>query len=87
MNSIENLQKELKIMQDRNKKVELDKKWETSATRKLSILTLTYFVIVIFFFVINVPNPFLNAIVPALGFLLSTLTLPFIKTWWIKKQK
>ena len=32
----------------------------------------------------NVPKPWLNAIVPAMAFMLSTLTLPFFKRLWIK---
>jgi len=31
-----------------------------------------------------VPSAWLNAIVPAVGFLLSTLTLPFFKKFWEK---
>ena len=69
-----------------NKKVEADKAWETSYSRKLLILILTYFVIVIFFFVSNLGNPFINAIVPSLGFFLSTLTIPFFKNWWLKNR-
>jgi hypothetical protein len=87
MTSIQELENKVNSIIERNKKVELDKKWETSFTRKLSILILTYFTIVIFFFAIDLSNPFINAIVPALGFLLSTLSLPAIKKWWINNQK
>jgi len=87
MVSIENLEQEIQSIKERNSKVELDKRWETSLTRKVSILGLTYLLVVIFFYVIEVAKPFVNAIVPALGFLLSTLTLPLIKSWWLKKQK
>ena len=37
-----NLEKEIKQIKDRNKRVELDKSWETSWTRKLTIMILTY---------------------------------------------
>jgi hypothetical protein len=33
---------------------------------------------------IKIPNPWFNAIVPAVAFLLSTLTLPFFKELWVK---
>jgi len=34
-------------------------------------------------FVVRI-EPWLNAIVPTVGFLLSTLTLPYFKTFWTK---
>ena len=64
----------------------LDKAWETSWTRKLLILTLTYFVVVIFFYIANLPKPFINSLVPTMGFFLSTLTVPWIKTIWLRKN-
>lgn len=33
---------------------------------------------------INIPKPWLNAIVPSFAFMLSTLTLPFIKKLWLR---
>lgn len=87
MTSIEELKKEVEEIKLRNKRVEGDKAWETSWTRKILILVLTYVVIVIFFFVVNLGNPFVNAIVPTIGFFLSTLTVPLFKQWWLKKIK
>lgn len=87
MTTIEELNNEINKLKSRNTRVELDKAWETSLTRKLLILILTYFVIVIFFFVTRLSNPFINALVPTLGFFLSTLTVPWIKTIWIKWKK
>lgn len=86
MNSIEELKSEIDKINARNKRVEADKAWETSWSRKLLILVLTYMVIVIFFFVSNLGNPFVNAIVPTIGFFLSTLTVPFFKNWWLKRN-
>ncbi len=83
-----NFEKRLKAIEERNKKVELDKEWETSWTRRIIILVLTYLIIVLFFIVANLPNPFVNSIVPTTGFVLSTLSLPFFKKLWLnKKQK
>jgi len=48
---------------------------------------MTHLVIVSYFLVNNLPNPFINAIVPTLGFLLSTLSLTLFKEIWIKKSK
>lgn len=78
------LQKEIDLIKLRNQRVEADKAWETSSARKVSIAVLTYLTILLFFFVIHVEKPLVNAIVPTLGFLLSTLSLPLIKKWWLK---
>ena len=82
MTNIEELKNEINKLKERNARVELDKAWETSCSRKLLIVVLTYFVIVIFFFIANLGNPFINAIVPTLGYFLSTLTVPFFKNWY-----
>lgn len=87
MTNIEELKSEIDKIKERNVRVELDKAWETSLTRKLLILVLTYVVVVIFFFVTKLPDPFVNALVPTLGFFLSTLTVPWIKTIWLKRNK
>jgi len=77
--TIETLHKEIELIKSRNSKVELDKSWELSLARKLIILTLTYTIISAFFVFIKVENPFLNAITPTLGFILSNLSLKFAK--------
>lgn len=78
------IEKRLDALEQRNKRVELDKSWEISLSRKVIIATLTYITIVLFFFVAQLPNPFINSIVPTAGFVLSTLSLPFFKREWIK---
>ena len=76
--------KRLEAIEQRNKKVELDKAWEVSWARKMVIAVLTDVTIVLFFLVAQLPKPFLNSIVPTTGFVLSTLSLPFFKGIWIK---
>jgi hypothetical protein len=78
------LQQQIDTLKIRNKRVEADKAWETSWTRRILVLLLTYIVIVIFFLVTKLPDPFLNAIVPAVAFFLSTMSAPIFKNWWIK---
>ncbi|MBI4151385.1 hypothetical protein HY496_00300 [Candidatus Woesearchaeota archaeon] len=78
------LEDKIKAIELRNKRVELDKAWETSTTRKILIAILTYSTVVLFFVAAQLPRPFINSIVPALGFVLSTFSLPLFKKWWIK---
>lgn len=72
----------LAAIEARNARVELDKAWETSLTRRGCIAVLTYIVVVVYLFVINNNQPFVNALVPAIGFFLSTLVMKSIKQMW-----
>ncbi len=71
----------------RNARVEADKAWETSWTRRLIIAAITYILASALLVWIQAPQPFLAALVPTLGYALSTLTLPFAKKWWLKRRK
>ena len=74
------LEKEIKKIQERNKRVELDKAWETSWTRRICIMILTYIVVIIYSYVIReFDNIFLSSLVPVIGFTLSTLSLKLVR--------
>ena len=82
------LENEIAKIKERNKKVELDKKWETSWTRKICICILTYIVVIIYSYVVrNYDNILLSSLVPVIGFTLSTLSLRYIRKTWEKKVK
>ncbi len=87
MSEIEELKKEIAQIKKRNKRVEADKSWETSLFRVVLIAVLTYFVIVLFFYVAELPKPWVNPVVPTVGFVLSTLTVPLAKRWWLRRKK
>lgn len=87
MDDIQQLTIELREIKERNKRVELDKAWETSTFRKILVGVLTYVVIVLFFIVADFPKPFASAIVPTIGFIVSTLSIPFFKNYWLNKRK
>ena len=82
-----NLEQRLNAIEERNKKVEADKAWETSWTRRVLLVVFTYLAIGVYLRVIAVPRSWVNAIVPAVGFMLSTLTMPFFKKMWLKRFK
>ena len=63
---MEELKKEIQSLKDRNKRVEADKAWETSSTRKASLAVLTYIVILLFFIASDAYKPYTSAIVPTL---------------------
>lgn len=85
-NEIEQLKQSIKEIQDRNKRVELDKAWETSNTRKVSIAILTYLVMTLFMWSLGTDKPYINAIIPTLGFVLSTFSLSFLRSLWSKSK-
>ena len=81
------IEKEINQIKERNKKVELDKSWETSWTRKICIMILTYIVVIIYSYLVrNYDNIFLSSLVPVIGFTLSTLSLKFIRKIWEKNK-
>ena len=85
---MKNLEKEIKEIKERNSRVELDKKWETSITRRLCICVLTYIIVVIYSYIISkTSNIWLSSLVPVIGFTLSTLSLKGIRMVWEKKIK
>ena len=76
------LDERISRIEKRNKEVELNTSWEISWTRKILLSIFTYLSIALYLkFIVNI-DPWVNAIVPAIGFLLSTLTLPYFKTLW-----
>ena len=79
------LEKRIARIEERNKKVEKDKAWETSWVRRICIMILTYIIVVIYSYIIKkINNVFLSSLVPVIGFLLSTLSLKMIRKKWEK---
>jgi hypothetical protein len=82
--TLESLAARIEKIEARNRRVEADKAWEGSFTRKLLIIFLTYFTIGSYMGLIGVKDPHIQAVIPSLGFTLSTLTLSFAKEVWRK---
>lgn len=74
------LEKRINKIEERNKKVELNKSLETSQTRRICIMILTY-IVVIFYSYLNtkINNIFLSFLAPVIGFALSTAVLNIIR--------
>ena len=84
---MEELEKRIIEIEKRNKRVEGDKAWETSNLRKVLIIILTYIFAVLYLKIADTTNPFFGAVVPCVGFFLSTQTLSVIKKKWLAKHK
>ncbi|MFH0851405.1 MAG: hypothetical protein V1876_01515 [Candidatus Peregrinibacteria bacterium] len=83
---MENSDSQIQSIRERNARVEADKAWEVSWTRRLIITALTYGIALLFLWLIANERFWLNAGVPALGYLLSTLSLPWFKRRWVKRN-
>mgnify|MGYP001572513519 CR=1 FL=1 len=75
--------KSIEDILQRNTRVEAEKAWETSLTRRAIIAAMTYITAAVFLKLIGNDTPFINALVPFGGYIFSTLSIPVIKTWWL----
>lgn len=80
------LEQEIQNIKERNQKVEVDKAWERSYIRRLFIAAMTYAIALVWLLMIHDSVPLLKAFIPAIGYILSTLSLPFVKNWWAKNK-
>lgn len=85
--NLNEIQRELDLIKTRNKKVEANKAWETSWSRKILIAIITYILLVIFMHINEIDKPFINGLIPTFAFLISVSTLPYFKKLWIKKYR
>lgn len=81
------LESRLAALEARNTKVDTNKAWETSLTRRFSIVVITYATACSLLYVLMVPDWYLGAIMPVCGYLLSTLSLPYIRQIWQKTYR
>lgn len=83
---VQHLEQELAAIKLRNLSVEDNKAWETSRTRIVSIAGTTYLIVACVFWAIGVNSPLINAIIPTLGYLLSTQSMPKLKSIWMQNR-
>ncbi len=81
------LEERVRAIEDRNRLVEAEKAWEVSLARRGILLVLTYIAIGVYLNLIKVSEPWIAAIVPALAFTISTLSMPFFKKIWLSRKK
>jgi len=81
------LEKRVVSIETRNKRVEKEKAWESSTVRKIAIAVITYLFLASYFGIVLNEDPWKNAIVPTVGFLLSTLSLSLVRKVWERKRE
>ncbi len=80
------LKEEIEKIKARNKKVEADKSWETSRTKAIFITGSVYILAVLLMILTGTNNPLVNAFIPSVGYLISTLSYGILKNWWLKRR-
>lgn len=79
------IEQRLQDIEERNLRVEADKAWEISTVRIGSIMLATYIIASGVFIAIGNSSPLRNALIPVVGYFLSTQSLPFLKQFWVKR--
>lgn len=83
---LESLRMQIRSIELRNQSVETDKAWETSWSRIVTITVMTYVIASLVLLLIGVKDFWLAALIPTIGYFLSTLSLPMMKRWWIGRH-
>ena len=74
----------IQALRARNTRVEADKAWELSLTRRAFLAVLTYATAALLLWLLGQQRFLLMAFIPAISYVFSTLTLPWIKRWWLR---
>jgi hypothetical protein len=80
------VEERLSVIEERNRRVEGDKSWEISWTRRGLICGITYICAFILLNILGHEGAWKHALVPVMGYVLSTLSLPAIKAVWLEKK-
>ena len=84
---ISKIERELEEIRNRNLRVTEDKAWELSIARRAIVLLITYACACLLLWLMGNDSYWLNALIPSLGYLLSTLSLPWAKSHWQNSRR
>lgn len=84
---MDNLEKRIEQIEQRNARVESDKAWERSWVRILCICVMTYGIVLLYSYLADAKNSiFLSSAIPVIGFVFSMLSVNFVRKIWNKKR-
>ena len=81
---LEEIRKELSELRARNARVEREKAWEVSWARRLVIAGATWLGAWLWLVGLGAEHAALQALVPSGAYAISTLSLPLLKTLWMR---
>ncbi|MGE3624396.1 MAG: hypothetical protein AB7H77_11075 [Bdellovibrionales bacterium] len=80
------LEERVTTIEERNRRVEYDKAWEVSWTRRGAVALVIYGCGVVLLNILGHDGIWKHALVPVMGYFLSTLSLPALKKIWVVRQ-
>ncbi|MGD9682864.1 MAG: hypothetical protein AB7W16_16865 [Candidatus Obscuribacterales bacterium] len=80
------IQADIERIKERNLRVEADKAWETSWIRRLAIVLITYLAASALMHALGSRQALLDALIPSGAYLLSVLTIPALKQYWLARR-
>ena len=83
---MQDIEERLDAIEERNLRVSYDKAWETSWVRRGLIAGITYVCAFILLNILGHDGAWKHALVPVMGYLLSTFSLPPLKKMWIERK-
>ncbi|HSK00936.1 MAG TPA: hypothetical protein VK932_06835 [Kofleriaceae bacterium] len=81
---LDDVRRDVLEIQQRNARVEQDKAWETSWTRRLVIAVAIWAGAWPWLASLGAEHAERHAVVPSVAYLVSTLSLPIVKRWWMR---
>lgn len=80
------IEERIQTIEERNARVEFNKAWETSWARRGLICAITYACAVALLFYLGDTGVWQHALVPVMGYILSTLSLPAAREIWLQHK-
>lgn len=83
---MQNMEETIRTLLNRNKRVEAEKAWELSITRRAFLAILTYSTAAMLLWLLGEERFLLLSFIPAVSYVFSTLSLPQVKRWWLRNR-
>jgi hypothetical protein len=84
---VEQLRADIAELRARNARVDQEKGWEKSWSRRLVITAVTWFGAWLWLRNLGAENAALQALVPSGGYAISNLSLPVLRRWWLERYR
>ena len=82
---LEDIRQQLAELRERNARVDREKAWEKSWARRFVITAATWGGAWLWLLGLGAEHAALQALVPSGAYALSTLSLPVLKAWWMRR--
>ncbi len=77
------LKKELDTLHDDIRTLKIQQDWNTSVLKHGLVIFMNYLIMLILMYILNIESPFISALLPTLGYAITSISLNSIKKYWI----